>query len=508
MSPSASPPETNLYGRFAARFAPAASVLLETPAGERLCYGDVERETARLARWLRDAGLGVGDRVSVQVDKSPQALLLYLACLRAGLVFHPLNPAYTAAELDYFLHDAEPAAVVCDPARAPEIFALARRAGARLCQTLDASGRGSLWEESRDAAPDWPVTAVADDALAALLYSSGTTGKPKGIGLTHRNLGVNAAALAEAWGFTASDVLLHALPMFHVHGLFIALGCVLLSGSRMLFQPKFDADAVIDALPQATAMMGVPTYYTRLLLHPALNPARCRRVRLFTCGSAPLLADTFHAFEARTGHRILERYGMTETSVIASNPLHGERRAGAVGLPLPGMEVRIVDAHDAPLAAGATGHVQVRGESVFKGYWRRPDKTREDFTADGWFRTGDDGVLDAAGYLSLVGRGKDLIISGGLNVYPSEVETVLDTLPGVLESAVIGLAHADFGEQVVAVLVLEPGASFDESAARAALRQQLAAYKQPKRYLIVAALPRNAMGKVQKNLLREQLAAA
>ena len=498
----------NLYGRFAARFPTASQPLLETPDGTVMSYGEVERETARLARFLREAGLGAGERVSVQVEKSPQAMLLYLACLRAGLVFHPLNPAYTAAELDYFLHDAEPAAVIADPSRADAVFDLARRAGARRCLSLDADGQGSLWADSRGASPDWPVAALDPDALAALLYSSGTTGKPKGIGLTHRNLAVNAAALGAAWGFTGSDVLLHALPMFHVHGLFIALGCVLLSGSRMLFHPRFDVDAVIAALPQATAMMGVPTYYTRLLSHPALDAARCQPIRLFTCGSAPLLADTFRAFAARTGHCILERYGMTETSVIASNPLHGERKAGAVGLPLDGMQVRIVDDDGETVDTGVTGHVQVRGESVFKAYWRKPDKTREDFTADGWFRTGDDGHFDAEGYLTLVGRGKDLIITGGLNVYPSEVETVLDALPGIGESAVIGLPHADFGEQVVAVLVLSPGAPFDDAATRLAVRQQLAAYKQPKQYLIADALPRNAMGKVQKNLLRERYGTA
>jgi malonyl-CoA/methylmalonyl-CoA synthetase len=494
----------NLYARFAAHFPDPASPLLETDTGATLRYGEVERESARLANFLSAEGLAPGDRVSVQVEKSPEALLLYLSCLRAGLVFHPLNPAYTAAELDYFLRDAAPVAVIADPARSEELFRLAEAAGARVLHTLDAHGDGSLWRASRASAETQRVVNVDSDTLAALLYSSGTTGKPKGIGLTHLNLGVNAEALARAWGFTAEDCLLHALPMFHVHGLFIALGCTLLSGSRMLFHAKFDADAVVAALPRATVMMGVPTYYTRLLSHPRLDAATCRDVRLFTSGSAPLLAETLTAFEARTGQRILERYGMTETSVIASNPLAGERKPGAVGLPLSGMRVRIVDDSDAPVAPGAVGHVQVKGASVFHGYWRRPDKTQEDFTADGWFRTGDDGFLDADGYLVLVGRGKDLIISGGLNVYPSEVETVLDALPGILESAVIGVPHADFGEQVVAVLVLRPSASFDEQATRAAVRQQLAGYKQPKRYLAVATLPRNAMGKVQKNVLRER----
>jgi len=495
----------NLYARFAAAFPAAARPLLETPEGARFTYGELDVETARLARYLLDQGLRPGDRVSVQVEKSVPALVLYLACLRAGLVFHPLNPAYTAAELEFFLGDAEPAAVVADPARAEALFALATRAGARHHYTLDAEGQGSLWEASRERAADCAVAALADGALAALLYSSGTTGKPKGIGLTHHNLAVNAQALSAAWGFTRDDVLLHALPMFHVHGLFIALGCVLLSGATMLFLPKFDSAAVLAALPRATVMMGVPTYYTRLLAHPRFDAETCRRIRVFISGSAPLLPETFRDFEAKTGHRLLERYGMTETSVIATNPLRGARKAGAVGLPVAGTELRLVDDADEAVGTDAIGHVQVRGPSVFGGYWRRPDKTREDFTAEGWFRTGDDGYRDAEGYLHLVGRGKDLVITGGLNVYPSEVETVLDALPGVLESAVIGLPHADFGEQVVAVLVPAPGATLDEAALRAAVRTQLAAYKQPKRYVVVDALPRNAMGKVQKNVLRTTL---
>jgi len=498
--------DANLYAAFAAAF-PAADVpLLETPDGQRLHYGELDAATARLARCLLDAGLAPGDRVSVQVEKSVAALLLYLACLRAGLVYHPLNPAYTAAELDYFLADAAPAAVVVDPARAAEVLPLATRAGARRQYTLDARGEGSLVDASRASAPDCPIAAVDDAGLAALLYSSGTTGKPKGIGLTHRNLAVNARALTAAWGFTRDDVLLHALPMFHVHGLFIALGCVLLSGARMLFLPKFEVAAVLAALPRVTTMMGVPTYYTRLLADPRLEHASCRHLRLLTCGSAPLLAETFHAFEARTGHRLVERYGMTETSVIASNPLEGPRKPGAVGLPIAGTELRIVDDADAAVDGPTIGHVQVRGPSVFGGYWHRPDKTREDFTADGWFRTGDDGYLDDDAYLHLVGRGKDLVITGGLNVYPSEVETVLDALPGIRESAVIGLPDADFGEQVVAVLVAAEGATLDEAAIRVAVRSQLAAYKQPKRYVFVSELPRNAMGKVQKNVLRTTLA--
>ncbi|MGE3773955.1 MAG: AMP-binding protein, partial [Gammaproteobacteria bacterium] len=365
----------NLYACFAAAFPAADACVLETPDGGRWHYGELEAESARLARFLHETGLAPGDRVSVQVEKSVAALLLYLACLRAGLVFHPLNPAYTAAELEFFLVDAAPAAVVVDPARAAEVFALAARAGAQRHYTLDAQGRGSLWDASRASTADYAIAAAGEHSLAALLYSSGTTGKPKGIGLTHRNLAVNARALCAAWGFTHEDVLLHALPMFHVHGLFIALGCVLLSGSRMLFLPKFGVEAVLDALPRATAMMGVPTYYTRLLADPRFDAALCRHVRIFTCGSAPLLPDSFHAFEAKTGHRLLERYGMTETSVITSNPLLGARKPGAVGLPIAGTELRIVDDADRLVTDEAIGHVQVRGPSVFDGYWRRPDRT-------------------------------------------------------------------------------------------------------------------------------------
>ncbi len=496
----------NLYACFAAAFPAAATPCLTTRDDRRVTYGELEVETARLARFLCDEGLVPGERVSVQVEKSVPALMLYLACLRAGLVFHPLNPAYTAAELEFFLTDATPAAVIADPARAAEIFPLAARAGARRRYTLDAAGDGSLWDASRGSSADAPIATVDVHSLAALLYSSGTTGAPKGIGLTHRNLIVNAHALTTAWGFTADDVLLHALPMFHVHGLFIALGCVLMAGASLHFLPKFTVDDVIAALPHATAMMGVPTYYTRLLADPRFDAALCRHARLFTCGSAPLLPDTFEAFERRTGQRLVERYGMTETSVITSNPLDGPRKAGAVGLPLADTEVRIVDDADAPVPEATIGHVQVRGASVFGGYWHRPDKTREDFTADGWFRTGDDGLFDADGYLHLVGRGKDLVITGGLNVYPAEIERVLDAVPGVRETAVIGLPHADFGEQVVAVIVADDAERPDEKALRASVQTQLAAYKQPKRYVFVDALPRNAMGKVQKNVLRETLA--
>ena len=495
----------NLFAAFAARLSvtPERPFLL-LPDGQTLTRGEVLAESARLANWLAALQLPRGARVSVQVDKSVTSLLLYFACVRAGLVFHPLNPAYTPAELAYFLENAAPAMFVGDPA-GTDALALAERLGISHCHTLDAHGAGSLVEAAARFAPDFGIVEVAAAEIASLLYSSGTTGRPKGIVLTHGNLLANAEALTAAWGFTEADVLLHALPLFHVHGLFIAMGCALLSGAQVIFQPRFETSAVLSALSQATVFMGVPTYYTRLLAEPGFGPERAPAVRLFVSGSAPLLPETFKEFADCMGQPILERYGMTECGVIASNPLHGARKAGAVGPALPGMTVRVVDDAGTPVETGATGHVQVRGESVFREYWQLPEKTAEDFTPDGFFSTGDDGRFDQEGYLHLVGRSKDLVITGGLNVYPSEVETVLDGLPGVLESAVIGLPHPDFGEQVVAVIIPRAGVAFDEAAARAALRNELAGYKQPKRYVVLEALPRNAMGKVQKNLLRDRL---
>ena len=495
----------NLFAAFAARLSvtPERPFLL-LPDGRTLTRGEVLAESARLANWLAAMQLPRGARVSVQADKSVTYLLLYFACVRAGLVFHPLNPAYTPAELAYFLENAAPAMFVGDPA-GTDALALAERLGIRHRHTLDVQGAGSLVDASASFGSDFDTVEVGAGDMAALLYSSGTTGRPKGIVLTHGNLLANARALKEAWGFTEQDVLLHALPLFHVHGLFIAMGCALLSGAQVIFQPRFETSSVLEALPQSTVFMGVPTYYTRLLAEPGFGPAQAPSVRLFVSGSAPLLPETFKEFSERMGQPILERYGMTECGVIASNPLHGARKAGAVGPALPGMEVRVVDEAGATVGVGGTGHVQVRGESVFREYWQLPEKTAEDITPDGFFNTGDDGRLDEDGYLHLVGRSKDLIITGGLNVYPSEVEAVLDGLPDVLESAVVGLPHPDFGEQVVAVIVTRAHAMFDEAAARVVLRNELAGYKQPKRYVVLEALPRNAMGKVQKNLLRERL---
>jgi malonyl-CoA/methylmalonyl-CoA synthetase len=491
-------PQANLFLTYAAHFPDAEAEFLLTEDGRRLTYGNLELASAQLAQGLVAQGLRPGDRLTACCEKSPDFIVLYLASLRAGLVFHPLNPGYTAAEIQFFIGDARPGLVVGDSDTVATLVQAAAGHGVRVLEL------GTLIAESANAPTSFATVERSADDLAALLYSSGTTGKPKGIMLTHANLAANAAALTEAWGFSRNDVLLHLLPLFHVHGLFIALGCTLMSGSRLLFGSRFDLDLALRWLPECTVMMGVPTHYTRLLAHPGFDAGSTRKVRLFTSGSAPLLADTWQDFKARTGHPVLERYGMTETGVITTNPLVGERRPGAVGLALAGVSVRVVDAQDHPVAPGEIGHVQTRGASVFKGYWEMPEKTRQDFTAEGWFRTGDDGVLDTQGYLTLVGRAKDLVITGGLNVYPSEVEAVIDEHPAVLESAVIGLPHADFGEQVVAMVVLRKDASFDEAALRTWVRKHLAAFKCPKAWHVLDELPRNAMGKVQKNVLRER----
>ena len=446
---------------------------MSTPGGERLSYGAMNRLVDHIAAALAQRAVAPGDRVVAQVEKSPEAVALYLACLRSGAVFVPLNTAYTTAEIEYFLGDADPKVAV----------------GV-------AKGGISLAELVRDeSAPIAPRTGVTQSDLAALLYTSGTTGRSKGAMLTRANLATNAVTLAQAWRFTERDVLLHALPIFHVHGLFVAINTVLASGSSMLFLPKFDADEVVRLLPEATVMMGVPTFYTRLSQHPGFTRERCANVRLFVSGSAPLLAETHREFRARTGHAILERYGMSETLMNTSNPYDGERVAGSVGPALPGVEVRI---------AAPVGMIEVRGPNVFKGYWRMPEKTAADFHEDGFFITGDVGRIDERGYLFIVGRAKDLIISGGYNVYPVEVETELDALAGVAESAVIGVPHPDFGEGVTAVVVPRPGTALDESTLRAALEQRLAKYKLPKRIVFVTEMPRNAMGKVQKAALREK----
>ncbi len=483
----------NLYGRFRCRFpADRMAPFLVEPDGSELDYAALDRRTAGLAARLTELGVAPGDRVAIQAEKSVDGLLVYLATLRAGAVHLPLNPAYTAAEVGYFLEDSEPALFIGEPALGT---------GARQALTL-----GELTGEVRDA--EFDDVAREPDDLAAILYTSGTTSRSKGAMLTHANLASNAETLREAWRFTAADRLLHALPIFHTHGLFVATNVTLLAGGSMLFLPAFDLDEILRLLPDSTAMMGVPTFYTRLLARPDFTRELVAHIRLFVSGSAPLSAEAHREFEARTGHAILERYGMTETNMNTSNPYEGPRVAGSVGPPLAGVEIRIADpASGAERPRGEVGMIEIRGPNVCKGYWRKPDKTAEAFRDDGFLISGDLGFLDEAGYLRIVGRDKDLIITGGLNVYPAEVEAAIEALPGVAECAVIGVPHPDFGEGVVAVAVPRPGARLDESAILAALTGTLAAYKRPKRLFLADSLPRNAMGKVQKNLLRESFAA-
>ncbi len=499
----------NVYSLFESRFpADRGAPLLQTGDGTVFSYADMERESARLASHLSDLGVRPGDRVAVQVDKSPQALFLYLGCLRAGFIYLPLNTAYKAEELAYFMENAEPTAFVCRPQARATVAALARERGVAQVLTLDAEGGGELLEGAARAAAEFATVARAADEVAVILYTSGTTGRPKGAMITHANLAANAQALHQAWGWRREDVLLHALPIFHIHGLFVACHNVLLGGGSMLFLPRFAPDTVTRLLPQATVMMGVPTFYTRLLAHPGFDRAACRNMRLFISGSAPLLEQTFEEFRARSGHTILERYGMTETGMNCSNPLEGPRVPGTVGPPLPGVSVRVVDEQERPLPSGETGQLEVQGPNVFKGYWRMPEKTAAEFAADGWFRTGDIARIDGNGYVAIVGRAKDMVITGGYNVYPKEIEALLDELPGVAESAVFGVNHPDYGEAVTAVVVARPGAQPPaEEGMVAALKARIAGYKVPKRVLVVEELPRNAMGKVQKNLLRDRFTA-
>ena len=495
----------NLYAHFQVMFHRFSDKIALTEVdGSTLSYGQLDSAAGIMAAYLSELGVQRGDRVSVQVAKSTQAMVLYLACLRGGYVFHPLNTGYKKNELSYFLSNAEPVLMVCDQAGVAVLAPLCQQANVPTLMTLNADGSGSLTEHLGNINTQLPVAELEPDTLAALLYSSGTTGTPKGVMLSHENLRSNAASLVKGWGFTPDDVLLHALPIFHVHGLFVALGCVFLSGASMRWLPGFDLDEVLKALPLTTSMMGVPTYYTRLLGSDRFNRQTAANIRLFISGSAPLLIETFEDFEKRTGHRILERYGMTETNMNTSNPLNGERRGGTVGVPLPGVEVRIADDNDQPLAYGEIGSLQVRGENVFKGYWKMPDKTAEDFTVDGYFNTGDKGQMSADGYVAIVGRAKDMVISGGLNIYPKEIELVIDELPGVLESAVIGVAHEDFGEALVAVVVRS--GEIEETEIMIALKTRISAFKVPKRVIFLEQLPRNTMSKVQKNLLREQFA--
>ncbi len=462
---------------------------------------------ARIATVLADAGVVVGERVAVQVPKSPDALAVYAACVRLGAVFLPLNTAYTANELAYFVGDATPHVLLVAPTRAADLAPLASEHSATL-MTLGDAGDGSLSEAANGANPRTVVATVGARDLAAILYTSGTTGRSKGAMLTQQNLLSNAQTLCAAWRFTADDVLLHALPIFHTHGLFVASNICLLSGASMVFLPGFNAARVLSRLPDVTTLMGVPTFYTRLLAESAFDAAATAHMRLFVSGSAPLLAETHTQFEARTGHRILERYGMTETNMNTSNPYDGERRAGTVGFALPGVDLRICKpGGEETVEVGEVGVLEVRGENVFAGYWQMPEKTAEELRDNGFFITGDLAREDEDGYVHIVGRGKDLIISGGYNIYPKEVEMLLDQQAGVLESAVVAAPHADFGEGVVAVLVAVPGASIDCDSIAESLRDQIARFKQPKHYAVLPELPRNTMGKVQKNVLREQFSA-
>jgi malonyl-CoA/methylmalonyl-CoA synthetase len=498
----------NLFALFQSRFpAERSRPFIIVPDAVTYSYADLEARSAQFAHVLVAAGVAPGDRVAVQVEKSPEAIFVYMACLRTGAVLLPLNTAYQPEELEFFLSDAGPAAVICQPARAVQLQAIVTKTGINAqVLTLGADNSGTLVDEAASQPTDFATIERVGGEVASILYSSGTTGRPKGAMMSHDNLAANAQTLHKLWGWQPDDVLLHALPIFHTHGLFVATNCVLLNGSPMIFCAKFDSEQVLDLLPQASVFMGVPTFYTRLLTSPRLNPDTCRTMRLFISGSAPLLSETFNDFAARTGHTILERYGMTEGGMFTSNPLVGARKAGTVGPALPDMDVRITDEAGTVLPRGEVGGIEVKGPNVFIGYWNMPEKTKAEFTADGFFKTGDVGVIDSDGYVAIVGRAKDLIISGGYNVYPKEVEDAIDRMDGVVESAVVGMPHPDFGEAGLAVIVGEKGRDLSAGAMLTDLKGRLANYKVPKQMVFVPELPRNAMGKVQKNVLRESYA--
>ncbi|MDA9545968.1 malonyl-CoA synthase [Bradyrhizobium sp. CCBAU 45321] len=493
----------NLFSRLFEGLADPKRLAIETHDGAHISYGDLIAHAGQMANVLVARGVKPGDRVAVQVEKSVTNIVLYLGTVRAGAVFLPLNTAYTLNELDYFIGDAEPSLVVCDPAKAEGLAPIAGKVRAKV-ETLGADGKGSLTEAADKARSEFTTVPRENDDLAAILYTSGTTGRSKGAMLTHDNLASNSLSLVDYWRFTDKDVLIHALPIYHTHGLFVATNVTLFARASMIFLPKLDPDLIIKLMARATVLMGVPTFYTRLLQNPALSHETTKHMRLFISGSAPLLADTHREWSARTGHAVLERYGMTETNMNTSNPYDGERVPGAVGFPLPGVSVRVTDPETGKeLPRDEIGIIEVKGPNVFKGYWRMPEKTKAEFRPDGFFITGDLGKIDDKGYVHILGRGKDLVISGGFNVYPKEIESEIDAMPGVVESAVIGVPHADFGEGVTAVLVRQPGASIDEAAVLKGLDGRLAKFKMPKRVFVVDELPRNTMGKVQKNILRE-----
>lgn len=505
--------QDNLFVALRASFpSDLKTVAVQTDEGLQYSWLDLERSTAMVANLLQSLGLPEGSRVAVQVEKSVEALILYLATLRAGYVFLPLNTAYQSAEIEYFIGNAEPAVVVCSGANFAWVSKIAFKAGTQHVFTLNEDRTGSLLDRAAlQSDRHTPVQRRADD-LAAILYTSGTTGRSKGAMLTHGNMVSNALTLKDYWGWKKGDVLIHALPIFHVHGLFVAIHGALINGSKMIWMAKFDPKRVISYMQQATVFMGVPTLYVRMLAEPALNKATVKNMRLFVAGSAPLLIETFTEWQERTGHTILERYGMSETAMLTSNPYaadkryakQSERRGGTVGFPLPGVTLRVRGDDGQDMPVGEIGGIQVKGPNVFKGYWRMPEKTAEEFTSDGFFKTGDVGKVDERGYVTIVGRSKDLIISGGYNVYPAEIEGYINDMKGVAESAVVGVPHPDFGEVGVAVVTLKPGASVQPEAVLAELKAKLANFKIPKRCFVVPELPRNTMGKVQKNLLRDQ----
>jgi len=507
----------NLYQILAKGFpADRSLTAIEIPGSRNISWQELEDATARISNWLISLRLEPGSRVAAQVPKSPESLFLYLATLRAGMVYLPLNTAYQEAEIDYFLENASPSVVVADPLHHSWMATLAKKRGVAHLLTLDGNGQGSLIDTVSQQSSEFETVDVSRDTLASIIYTSGTTGRSKGAMLTHGNLSSNASVLHKFWGWRSDDVLVHILPLFHVHGLFVAVNGALLAGAKMIWVEKFSPPEVVSYLERATVLMGVPTHYVRLLGEATLTRESCRNMRLFISGSAPLLTETFQQFHNRTGHTILERYGMSETAMLVSNPYDsalGPRIAGTVGMPLPDVSVRIVKEDGAECGPGETGNIQVKGPNVFSGYWQMPEKTREEFTEDGWFRTGDlgrwggttrSGEVIPGNYVSIVGRSKDLIISGGYNVYPKEIEGFLDDLPGVEESAVVGVPHPDFGEAVIAAVVPKRGSSPDPEEWISLMKERIANYKVPKKIHLMEELPRNAMGKVQKNLLRDQ----
>ncbi len=494
---------SNIYELFQSRFpANEGAVFLEHDRGN-LLYQELETETGQMAGLLKQIGVAKGDRVIVQVDKSAEAVLVYLACVRVGAIFIPLNTAYTAQEVKYFMGDANPHLIICRPQDLDTITGCAQELKVPHVMTLDGKGTGSLIDAKRNAPCNTDIEHCEDNDIACILYTSGTTGRPKGAMLSHDNLASNAKVLHSYWHWEDGDVLLHALPIFHVHGLFVALHCALLNGSKVIFLSKFTLPAIKENLPRSTVMMGVPTFYVRLLEDPEFSTDMCKNMRLFIAGSAPLLSETFKEFENVSGHKILERYGMTEAGMITSNPYDGDRVPSTVGYPLPGVSARVADDTGSEVQRGEVGILEIKGPNVFQGYWCMPEKTAEEFREDGYFITGDMATMDSEGRISIVGRAKDLVISGGYNIYPKEVEIAIDEMEGVKESAVIGVPHPDFGEGVTAVIVPEGAANMTEEQVMAFLKDKIARFKQPQKIFFVDELPRNTMGKVQKKALRD-----